>query len=84
MAEAKRSPESQRLWLNNVDNRGKESHIYGTLKDGVFSGFCSLCGARIPKYRDDYQGKKICVNCHAELVPWDGKGGRNVYLTVEV
>ena len=64
-----------------VDNRGKESHVYGMLKDGVFSGFCSLCGARIPKYRDDYQGNKICANCTAELVPWDGKGGKNVYLT---
>lgn len=57
-----------------MDNRGKEARVYGMLKDGVFGGFCSLCGARIPKYRNDYHGKKICANCHAELVPWDEKG----------
>lgn len=59
-----------------MDNTGKKSGMYGSMKDGVFSAFCQLCGSRCPKYRFDYPYEKICVNCGAILVPWENREKR--------
>ena len=54
-----------------MNNTGKESRVYGMMKDDIFSGFCSLCHNRIPRYPNDYPHEKLCAFCHATLVPWN-------------